>query len=206
VTADPIGAWLAELRRLLRFDPLLAARVLREVTDHLEEAAAAAEHHGLPRGDARLRAVERFGPPGAFVAQLVFHDQTLRIASLAGAAASFLTGLTIAGMVAFVLPAGNADQIPFWTLVAFAFLGYALLTAVYLLRGVRAALSFAAALASLAGLAGGLGAVADSLYRAWATGDWEMYVTLFGLVLAGHAAVLGLQLYRCRAEWLPGTP
>jgi hypothetical protein len=62
-----IAAYLEELGDALRFDPALARAVVREVNDHLCEAAAS--ESGDDRREAERRAVERFGSAHEVAAQ-----------------------------------------------------------------------------------------------------------------------------------------
>jgi hypothetical protein len=62
-----IAAYLKRLEAALADDPALAAQVLQEVRDHLEEALAA-DHSG-DRCAAERRVIERFGDPRELAAQ-----------------------------------------------------------------------------------------------------------------------------------------
>lgn len=134
VEHDPIQMYLKELRRHLRAHPLLARRALEEVADHLADGVAAAQEAGASLDEAKQVALARFGPASAIARELSRHAM-LRAASLAGASGSLGIGLLIALLVAFVLPAENAAQMPFWTTVAVGFLAYGTLTWHYLCRG-----------------------------------------------------------------------
>jgi len=59
---DPIVAYLAQLRRLLRGAPRANTRLLQEVEAHLRDAAAAAAAQGLSAEDAADVALARVGP------------------------------------------------------------------------------------------------------------------------------------------------
>lgn len=196
MTDDPIAAYLVELRRHLRTDPWLARRVLREVADHLGESADQEQRAGADLTEARRRAVERFGTAEEFAAQLPKGDAVLGLMTLAGACGSVAVGLLVAWIVMFLLPAENADQRPFWTVVSGGFLGYGALTWLYFSATLRTTLARALLLGSAAAILLGLTAVAHSLYLARVTGDWEAYVTIFGLVLAGHGVALSSYLWR----------
>ena len=108
-----------------------------------------------------------------------------RMLVLAGALAIGLTALWLGYVVTVVLPARDADHIPLWTTVAIAFLVYALLTLLFVVRGARpvtlpwlvAALSLAAV-----GIGGHL-----LLAMAHADGDhFEGYLLLMGAILAAQ--------------------
>ncbi len=193
---DPVAAYLDELRRQLRMDPWLARRVLQEVADHLAESTDQEQRAGADIAEARRRAVEGFGPAAELAAQLPKGDAVLRLLTLAAASASVAVGLLVAWIVVFLLPAENADQMPFWTVVSCAFLGYGALTWLYLSAALRRTLARVLALGSASAILVGLTAVVHSLYLARVTGDWEAYITLFGLVLGGHGAGLTAYLWR----------
>lgn len=203
---DPVAAYLVELRRQLRTDPWLAKRVLLEVADHLDESATAEQESGVEAGDARRRAVERFGTAADFARTLPADNPALRLLTLAGACGSIAVGLLVSWIVVFLLPAGNADQIPFWTVVACGFLAYGSMTWLYFSSQLRLTLGRLLASCSAAAILAGLSATVHSVYLAWATNDWEAYITLFGLVLTGHGVVLLIYLWRGeRAERLIRT-
>jgi hypothetical protein len=193
---DPVAGYLEELRRQLRMDPWLARRVLQEVADHLAESADQEQRAGADTAEARRRAVERFGPAAEFAAQLPKGDAVLRLLTLASASGSVAVGLLVAWIVVFVLPAENADQMPFWTVVSCGFLGYGALTWLYFSTSLGRTFARVLALGSASAIFVGLTAIVHSLYLARVTGDWEAYVTIFGLVLAGHGAVLTAYLWR----------
>jgi len=193
---DPVAAYLGELRRQLRLDPWLARRVLQEVADHLAESTDQEQRAGADIAEAGRRAVERFGSAAEFAAQLPHGHPVLRVLTLAAACGSIAVGLLVAWAIVFLLPTENANQIPFWTVVSCGFLGYGALTWLYFAATLRKTLARVLGVASAAAILVGLTAVAHSLYLARTTGDWEAYVTTFGLVLAGHGAGLSTYLWR----------
>src|SRR5262245_52979477 len=91
-----IAKYVERLARELDFDPPLARRVLREVEDHLREAAAADPVGGA---EAERRAVAAFGDPGALAAQFAV-VATAKQARRAGAAAVLLVAAVFAAMKA----------------------------------------------------------------------------------------------------------
>ncbi|MBA3584131.1 MAG: hypothetical protein H0W36_06315 [Gemmatimonadetes bacterium] len=196
---DPIETYLKALRRHLRAHPLLARRVLEEVADHLADGVAAAQEAGASLDEAKRAAVTRFGPVSELAGDLSRHAK-LRAASLVGASGSLGSGLMIALIVGFVLPAENADQIPFWTTVAIGFLAYGTLTWLYLSRGFHSLMRLVLMVGSVAGVIVGVAAIGHSLYLARLTGDWEAYVTMFGLALVVHAVALLAYLRRFRSD------
>lgn len=58
---SPIDSYVADLAALLRLRPEAAERFLAEVEDHLQSAADAEVAAGVPRAEAELAAVRRFG-------------------------------------------------------------------------------------------------------------------------------------------------
>jgi hypothetical protein len=88
-----ISGYLKELSDALAFDPALAARVLPEVRDHLEEALAAEPLES--RQEAERRVIERFGDPRELAAQfapisLARHTRRAGIALLVATVAVML--------------------------------------------------------------------------------------------------------------------
>lgn len=61
--SDSIELYLAQLRLTLVVSPRARRRILWEVEDHLSEAAACEEQHGLSPEAAQRAAIARFGPP-----------------------------------------------------------------------------------------------------------------------------------------------
>ena len=187
---ESIASLLDDLRRRLRFDPLMARRVLPEVTDHLDDGVAGEMRAGASRAAAEARVVERFGSAGDFVARLGDHA-TLRAVVLLAAAGSIAIGVLIALIAMFVLEHDeDAGDLPILAVMSGGYLFYGGLTWLHLSGGaarlLRPLLVFGSAVAVL----GGIAVAVHSLYLALVTGDWEAYATLFGVVLSGHGLIL----------------
>ena len=184
---SPTEAYLEDLRRQLRGNPLLARRVLEEVTDHLAEATAAARRSGMSQQDAEQDAIHRFGAPGALVSELDRFGLPLKLLVLGASVATVGVGLWLLWVIAFILPVRDPAHIPMWRAVAFAFFSYSLLCGSYLVVGPRnPVLRWAVTAASLTAIAVGLGAVVDMIRMGMAGGHFEGYIVLMGLILAGH--------------------
>lgn len=101
-------------------------------------------------------------------------------------------------VTAAVLPAHDPGHIPMWRGVAVSLCAYCVLSWGCLATGGRWALVRWSLLAVSAGaIALGLFGIVDMLRRAAASGDFEGYVLLMGLSLAGHG--LAGVLYALRA-------
>jgi hypothetical protein len=68
---SPIDAYLAELRRALRFHPVRRHRLLAEVKSHLRESTDALRGIGHAADEAEREAVARFGSPSAVASEAV---------------------------------------------------------------------------------------------------------------------------------------
>lgn len=62
MSSSPIDDYLDDLLRRLRTDARTTRRLLDEASDHLMSTASELENAGLPRHDAEVEAVRRFGP------------------------------------------------------------------------------------------------------------------------------------------------
>ena len=101
-------------------------------------------------------------------------------------------------VTAFVLPALAPVQIPMWRAIAVSFCLFCALSWGCVATGGRWALLRRPLLAtSGAAVAFGLFGVIDMLRRANASGDFEGYILLMGLILCGHG--LAGALYTLRA-------
>ena len=112
----------------------------------------------------------------------------LVLASLASAGVA----LWLFWVTATVLPTRDPGHIPMWRTVAAGFLVYAASSWACVVAGKKSALlRWAVAVASVAAIGLGLFGVADALRRARAGGDFEGYILLMGIILAGHG-IIGL--------------
>jgi hypothetical protein len=74
----PIDAFIADVRSRLGWRGLFAGRALREIRDHLEDAAMAHASDGTRDLDAQRQAVEQFGSPEATAQMVIGLDGGLR--------------------------------------------------------------------------------------------------------------------------------
>jgi hypothetical protein len=181
---SPIARYLAELRRELRGNPLLARRVLEEVADHLADAAAAGRESGMSSHDAEEAAVRRFGPAPAFARRFDRFAPPLRAILVLCSLATAGMGLWLFWVIAVVLPARDPAHIPLWLGIATAYLAYAALSWAYLAAGPRQpVLRIAGPAGSAAALAWGLVLIATCARAP----HFEGYLLLMGVVLVVHA-------------------
>ena len=187
---SPTEDYLAELRRQLRGDPVLSRRVLEEVADHLAEAVAAERRSGMSEKDAEENAVRRFGPADRFARQFDRFALPFKALLLMASLATVGVGLWLFWVIAVILPAHDAAQIPMWRTVAVCFLVYSALSWAYLVRGPRnAVLRWIMLTASVVAIGLGLYGVVQMAVRAIAGTDVEGYIVLMGFLLCGHGLV-----------------
>jgi hypothetical protein len=90
-------------------------------------------------------------------------------------------------VTAMILPARNPDHIAMWRVVAVCFLVYAALCGASVAKGARhALLRWSVGFVSVAAIALGIYGIADMIRRAGGGGDFEGYIALMGIILAGH--------------------
>lgn len=184
---SPTESYLNELRRQFRGDPLLARRVIEEVADHLAEAVAAERRTGMSQMEAEENAVRRFGPADRFARQFDKFALPLKALLLLASLATMGVGIWLFWVIAVILPAVNAAQIPMWRIVAVCFLAYSALSWAYVLRGPRnAVLRWATLAVSVAAIGLGLYGVVQMVWLGLSGGDFEGYIVLMGLILCGH--------------------
>ena len=199
---SPTEAYLAELRRSLRGNPLLARRVLEDVADHLAEAVAAARRSGMSERDAEEEAVRRFGPAGPLAAQFDRFGLPFKLLLLFASVATVGVGLWLLWVIRFILPSRDPTQIPMWRTVALCFLAYSGLCWTYLGVGPRnALLRWTVLSVSLAAIAIGLYGVVGMIRQGIQGGHFEGFIVLMGLILAGHGlSAFGYTLLTRRIE------
>jgi len=183
----PIQKYLADLRREMRGNPLLARRVAEEVADHLAEAAAAGRNSGMSPEDAEENAVRRFGPASQLARQ--FDRFTLPLKLLLGYAslATVCVALWLFSVIAFVLPSRDPSHIPLWRGIALGFLAYCALSWAYIAAGPRNAwLRLLGPLASVAAVGFGIFLIVGAMQQASGGGHFEGYLILMGLIVSGH--------------------
>ena len=121
----------------------------------------------------------------------------MRGLALLASVGSVLVSFWLLSVVTVVLPRGNADQIPFWSIVMIGFFAFGSLSWYTVQhantpRILRTLLLLASAAAVLLGLA----AIVENEIRTARTGDWEAYISVMGIALAGHGVVLLTYLLR----------
>ena len=125
---------------------------------------------------------------GALARQFRGFSLLLRALVLAGAAATALIASWLLFVVTAVLPARDPQHVPMWTGIAVAFLGYALVTLLFVVRGPRPAwLPLAVTACSLATLALGGTEVARMVRAADVGAHFEGYLLLMGAILVAQA-------------------
>jgi hypothetical protein len=187
---SPAGDYLRRLRHELRRDPLLARRVIEEATDHLEQIVAEERRNGMSQIEAEEAAVRRFGPPGPLAVQFDVFSLPLRVMVGLSSAMTIAVALWLFTVIAFVLPARDPARIPLWSSVAVGFLIYSGLCLAYLIVGPRNAPLRATVLTlSVAAIAIGAYGVVRMAQAAAAGRNFEGYILLMGLIIAGHGVV-----------------
>ena len=187
---SPVEAYLRELRRHLRGNPLLARRVLEEVADHLAEAAAEGRTQGMTRHEAEENAIRRFGPPGPLARRFDRYNLPFRVLLIVASLMTVGVALWLFSVIALVLPARDPAHIPMWRAIALGFLAYSALCLAYLLAGPRnPVLRWSVLLASLAAAAAGCVFIVGMIRRANAGGHFEGYIILMGLILCAHGLI-----------------
>lgn len=187
---SPVEAYVRDLRRTMRGQPLLARRVAEEARDHLAEIVAAERRAGMSQHEAEQSAVGRFGAPDALARQFDRFSLPFQALLAFSAIATVLVAVWLFTVVAWILPARDPARIPMWTIVAIGFLAYSVLSLAYLVVGPRSRLLRAVVLllSVVAIVLGGFGVV-DMLRVANAGGHFEGYILLMGIILAGHGLV-----------------
>ena len=179
----PIERYLAELRRELRGNPLLARRVLAEVAEHLADAATAARESGMTAHDAEEAAVRRFGPAPGFARQFDRFGPPLRALFALSSLATAAMALWLLYVIAFVLPARDPAHVPLWLGLAISYLAFAALSWAFLVAGPRhSVLRIAGPAGAVAAVAWGLVLVANGARVT----HFEGYLLLMGAILVAH--------------------
>jgi len=184
---SPVKTYLDDLRRALRGNPLLARRVLREVSDHLAEAVVEGRRSSMSQEEAEKSAVSRFGPAGEFARRFDRFSLAFKLLLGVASGATAAVALWLLWVVAFVLPARDPTRIPMWLAVALCFMGYSALCWTYLRVGPSNK-SLRWSVLTLSAFAMGLGVYgpAAMLWRTTAGGHFEGYIVLMGAILFGH--------------------
>jgi hypothetical protein len=200
---SPIDHHVREIRRCLRWHPVLARRVAAEVADHLAQAAAAGVRAGMTQTGAEEAAVRQFGP-AALVAQR-YRQIGAMLGRLVIAASSATTcaGIWLMG-VSFVLPARDPGTVAVWRGLAAAFVAYGVLSAASVVAradgpALRGSVGWLSSAAVVLG-ALHIGSTVQSLGHAK---HFEGYVLLIGVILFTHGVIALAYVFR-RAPEAPG--
>jgi hypothetical protein len=108
-------------------------------------------------------------------------------------AATTVTAAWLIGVSIAVLPERDPARVGFWVVVAAALLGFAALTAMHLARWGGALVRWLARAAGLAATVAGAWLAITTLA---ATGEFEGYLLLIGIVVAAHGALVTLSATR----------
>jgi hypothetical protein len=200
-------AYLRDLKRALRGNPLLARRILAEVADHLAEAVEAGRRTGMTPREAEEDAVRRLGPPDAYARRFDRFALPLKLLLTGASVCTVCVALWLLWVCAVILPARDPSHIPLWRGVAAGYLAYSGLSWVILLRGPRAEVLLGLVVAiSVVAVGLGLYGIGQMLDVARTGGHFEGYLVLMGLLLVGHGlAAIGLALITHKASRL-ATP
>jgi hypothetical protein len=193
---DDVELFLDQLRHALRLGPADRERVISEFRGHLTDSIADGESRGVVREEAVRNALARIGDPTvvarAYDGRHPIHDAAV----LLGAIACFGVAAWLFVVAGSVVRQLDPTRVSFWNAVGFGYLTYAAITAGYLViaRRSRAGRVFAAGASVAAVLVGAAFAVPMLL----TDGDFEGYIVLMGVVLAGQGVVVLAHLARRR--------
>jgi hypothetical protein len=196
-TQDDVGLFLDQLRHALRLGPSDGERVVSEFRAHLADSIANAEARGMAREDAVRSALARIGDPAVVARAYDGRHRVHDAAVLLGAMACLGVAAWLFVVAASVVRLFDPTRVAFWNAVGFGYLTYAAITAGYVViaRRSRVGRVFAAGSSVAAVLAGAAFAVPMLL----TDGDFEGYIVLMGVVLAGQGAVVLAHLARRRS-------
>lgn len=137
--------------------------------------------------DADQAAVGRFGEPGEPARQFRPFSLPLKLLVAAGALATGSIALWLCFVAVVVLPSRDPQHVGLWSGVAAAFLAYAAVTLLFVVRGARPGwLPWAVAACSLGALAFGGRLVAGMVHAADTGEHFEGYLLLMGAILAAQ--------------------
>jgi cation transport ATPase len=203
--ADTITNYLRELRRGLRWHPVLARRAAAEVADHLAEAVAAGMREGLSREDSEAAAIGRFGPSSVVARRYLQVASSLAPIVITASVATACVALWLA-FVSFTLRGHDETTLLVWRGLATMFMAYSVLSVlVASTGGGRPSLQWTVALLSIGAIALGSVHVVSILFMP-PGGHFEDYVLIIGLVLAGHGLVTLAHVFRSGVELNLPTP
>jgi HAAS len=193
---DAFDAYLAEIEALLPLRGNARRRVLAELRAHLDDARAAEQRRGATADEAMTLVLARMGSPAQIAHRYRRGHPLLDGAVLIGGLACAAVAGWLLIVASTVLQRQDPEHVAFWTVVAGAFAAYAVLTAAYpwLRHRLRWATPAAVTVSILAVMAGGWLAIPMLL----TTGDFEGYIVLMGMVLAGQGVIVLADAYASR--------
>jgi hypothetical protein len=135
-------------------------------------------------------AIDRPGEPRTVASLHARVGSPLDAAILIGAVACTAVAAWLFVVAATVVPERDPSRVGFWNAVALGFIAYAVVTALYIVgsgSGRWRIMTSVAVLASLIALVAGAGLAIPMLLT---SGDFEGYIVLMGVVLAGQGALV----------------
>lgn len=185
---DEIDRYIAEVEATLRLGRDDRARVVAELRAHFHDALAAEQRRGASEDEATTAVLARMGDPRQIAARYGEPYPLLDTAVLLGAVACAGVAGWLFAVALTVLPGRDPEHVATWAAVAAGFAAYAALSGAYLrLRRRHPFVTVVAAgISAVAILAGAWFAVPMIL----TSGDFEGYIVLIGLVLAGQGATV----------------
>lgn len=186
---SPKEHYLRELRALLRGNPFLARRVIRELDAHLDDAIEAARRSGMSIEDAEADAVRHLGPANQFA--VLFDRFSLPSRVMLGFMS--MSSIAVAGwlcwVIAYILPRRDPGHVFMWQIVAVSFVGYSLLCIGALIVGARfATMRRLVLVLSFLAVSVGMYGMVTMILRGIAGEEFEGYIVLMGLILSAHGA------------------
>jgi HAAS len=200
---DAFDAYLAKVEARLPLGANPRHRVIAELRAHLEEARDAERRRGLAPDEAAAVALARMGTPDEIARRYRAEHPLLDGAVVIGGLACAAVAGWLLIVAATVLPRQDPEHVAFWNLVAVGFAVYAAMTLAYLrLRDrLRAAVPAVAGVSAVAVVAGGWLAIPMLL----TSGDFEGYIVLMGVVLAGQGVVVLADAFASRRGAEPAS-
>jgi HAAS len=186
--SDEVDRFLRDVDRGLPLPPDDRRRVVEELRAHLEDAIADEVRGGASPDEGVRRALTRLGDPRSISEQYASRPVILDGLAALGALACATVAAWLFVVAASMISTADPDRAGFWALVAFGFLGFAVLTAAYLAvgRSVRSG-GLAMGLVALVAIVAGARFAIPMLTT---TGDFEGYILLMGMLLMGQGAVV----------------
>jgi hypothetical protein len=197
---SPIDDHVRELRRCLRWHPVLARRVAAEVADHLAQAAAAGMRGGMTQAEAEEVAVRQFGPAALVAQRYQQIGAMLGRLVIAAASATTCAGIWLMG-VSFVLPGRDPGTVMVWRGLATGFVAYGVLSAACGAgRADRPALRWSVGWLSSAAVVLGVLHIGSTVQSLGHARHFEGYVLLIGVILVAHGVIALAYVFRTAPE------